>query len=129
MKRVVFAVLFIASLFVSQSAWAVDLATAFGVAGLPPAISAVSGNVCHFSATHNGVPSADQTFIAITANGTDNATISLICNGVSFTSSIPNVSVGGKTGAVTLPQTVTSSGPGSWTLIITPQLTFTITAQ
>jgi hypothetical protein len=122
MRRIILTAILVCLLV--GTARAVDLATAFGVAGLP---TNVQFNTCQFQAVHAGSTSLGE--VTIAANGSDSATITLVCNGISVTTSLPSISVNGhQVNSVSFPQTVTSSAAGVWRMIVGP-LTFTVTAQ
>lgn len=121
-------ILLLAALCLPRSAAAVDLATAFGVAGAGFPAPRTFANDCHFQATHAGNPSLGQ--VNITANGTDSAVITLLCSGVSFTGTLPSIDVNGhQVSSVAFPQIVTSSAAGVWTVTVAGQIQFTVTAQ
>jgi nitrous oxidase accessory protein NosD len=111
-----------------RPALAVDLATAFGVGGAPLPAPVFPGPGCAFSATHAGGTSLLG--VNITANGIDSAVVTLLCNGVSVTASLPSIEVNGhQVNNVAFPQTVTSSAAGVWTVTVAGKIQFTVTAQ
>jgi hypothetical protein len=101
-------------LIASAAARAVDLTAAFG-SGAVTRGSLSSG--CQLLASHAGSTFANA--VNLIANGTDSAVITVMCQGVSFTQTIPIITVNGTDVAnVKFPQTVTSSAPGVWVINI-----------
>ena len=115
-------------LALASPANAVDLATAFGVAGAPLSNLTTPGHACFFQATHGSSIAIGE--VTITANGSDSAVVTLLCNGVSITATLPSIDVNGhQVSSVAFPQTVTSSAPGSWTVTVAGKIQFTVVAQ